>query len=255
MFWLRAPCFLLALQEVSPRTCESVLFFPAAIGFSWPSRGRGSISSLFFAMSLSRLASCARLACFLEVGISCALYVGTSEPDLLGSCCFGFCLWLLLALQEVSLRFTSSSRFPCSDWFLLTSKKSLCRQARFLGACYPVPSFVAMSLSLFVHLVLVLLIHLKSASVYVRCTAFVALDSPRILLLWFMIMVALGRSRSFSSCLRVRPVSPVVIGFSWPSRSLYAGRLHLLGVFFPRFCFCDVFVASHLLLSLLCCHA
>ena len=62
-------------------------------------------------------------------------------------------------------------------------------------------------------------------------------------------------SRSFSSFLRVRPVFLAAIGFSWPSRSPYAGWL-IFGVFFIpglpllRCSFRIFSISSHM-----CCHA
>ena len=44
-------------------------------------------------------------------------------------------------------------------------------------------------------------------------------------------LVALGRLKKFLLVLRVRPIFPAAIGFSWPSRSPYAGWL-IFGVFF-----------------------
>ena len=50
-------------------------------------------------------------------------------------------------------------------------------------------------------------------------------------------LVALGRLKKFLLVLRVRPVFPAAIGFSWPSRSPYAGWL-IFGVFFSRAFLC-----------------
>ena len=74
-------------------------------------------------------------------------------------------------------------------------------------------------------------------------------------LFWLHVVAAIGSSRSVSSCLRVRPVFPAAIGFSWPSRSPYAGWL-IFGVFLSRaFLCCDVSFRSFSVSSHMCCHA
>ena len=65
-------------------------------------------------------------------------------------------------------------------------------------------------------------------------------------------LVALGRLKKFFLVLRCRPFFPVAIGFSWPSRSPYAGWLIFGVLFIPglpllRSLFASVSLFTHVL--------
>ena len=155
-------------------------------------------------------------------------------------------LWFLLAFKKFLLVLRARPVFPAVIGFSWPSRSPL-QVGSILGVFYPEPLFRYDVFVVFsCHLCLSCFLSLRLQAFMFLALAIFVLDPLGSGC--FYSLVVLGRLKKFLLVLRVRPVFPAAIGFSWPSRSPYAGWLIFGVIFIPGLpllrCLVRIFSAS-----------